>query len=138
MTSRLWRLAVAAGASCGLAACTGTTYDESLETTIVDTAPTSTTSLPPTTDGLLGEMLTGARAMSGVITAEGDDAAVLADIEQRWNAARASVEDERPELVADFDTAVRVLGTASKFDRAADADKAAKNLAALVTAFGSR
>jgi glutamate/tyrosine decarboxylase-like PLP-dependent enzyme len=138
MTSRLWRLAVAASATCGLAACTGTTYDESLETTLVDTAPTSTTSLPATTVGLLDEMLTGARAMSGVITAGGDDAAVLAGIEQRWDVARDSVEGERPELVADFDTAVRVLGTAAKFDRAADADKAAKNLAALVAAFAAR
>jgi hypothetical protein len=125
-----WLLAAAA-----LAGCTGTTYDASLETTIPDTSPTTTTTLPASTGALLAELLLAAQAMSGVISDGGDDAGLLADIEARWDAARAAMETERPELVADFDTAIRVLTTAALYDRAADADKASKNLAALVAAY---
>jgi hypothetical protein len=80
-------------------------------------------------------MLTQAQSLSEVILAPGDDGAVLAEIQDDWQVARPEIQARRPELIPDFEGVLRVLGTASKFNRAADADKAAKNLKALVSTY---
>jgi hypothetical protein len=48
---------------------------------------------------------------------------------------RDEVDASRPELVGDFDANVRRCASAVEFNRAADADKAAANLRALVDAY---
>lgn len=68
--------------------------------------------------------------------AEGDgDGDAAARIEQMWAAISVAVAAERPELVEDFDFVVRRCRDAADRDRPADADRAFKNLQALVAAY---
>jgi hypothetical protein len=66
---------------------------------------------------------------------DGDDKGSAERIDALWQAARQEVAANRPELLADFDANVRRCADAVRFRRAADADKAAANLRALVTAY---
>jgi hypothetical protein len=118
-----------------LAGCGSTTYDATLATSAIPTSSTTTTLPVGSAADILPEMLTQAQSLSTVILARGDDGAVLAEIDDDWQVVRPEIESARPELIPDFEGVLRVLGTASKFNRAADADKAAKNLKALVATF---
>jgi hypothetical protein len=118
-----------------LAGCGSTTYDATLATPAVATSSTSTTLPVGSAKDLLPEMLVHAQSLSTVILAQGDDNAVLDEIKDDWQAVRPEIDDRRPDLIPDFEGVLRVLGTASKFDRAADADKATKNLKALIASY---
>ena len=118
-----------------LTGCGDTTYDATLSTPAVPASSTATTLPAGSAEDILGEMLTQAQSLSTVILARGDDSAVLAEIQDDWQVVRPEIESRRPELIPDFDGVLRVLGTATKFNRAADADKAAKNLKALVASY---
>ena len=52
-----------------------------------------------------------------------------------WRAAQREVAASRPELLGGFESNVAALATAAKYNRAADADKAFKNLQALTDSF---
>jgi hypothetical protein len=125
------RLALlAAAVALPLSACTAT-YDASL---VEDTAVSSTTSTVPsgTTDELLAQLLEQTAALSGVMIDGGDRRAALAQIELVWAAVESGVRSERADLVPGFERAIAMCQRAVQFQRAADADKAARNIAALV------
>ena len=61
--------------------------------------------------------------------------AVADQIVSLWDASKQEVGKNRPELLGDFEANITRCTNAARFDRAADADKAYKNLDALVTAY---
>jgi hypothetical protein len=125
-------LGVAAVAAVAASAC-ATTYDESL---VKDTSPATTTTLPSgAAVDLLPQLAAEATGLSAVMIAEGDDEAVAEQIAALWTAARDEVRSDRPDLVDGFDRSVAMVAKAVQFQRAADADKAAKNLTTLVDAY---
>lgn len=120
--------------------CAETTYDESLASTTtsatdeVTVAPTTT--LPTgTAADLLPLIATDAATVPTVMVAEGDARPLVERIGSLWASVRQEVARDRPELLGDFDANVERIGRAVQFRRAADADKAATNLSALVDAF---
>jgi hypothetical protein len=127
------RLGVIALSCLGLAGC-ATTYDDSLATAQASTSTSST--LPSgTAEELLPRLLDEATGLSGLMIA-GDDADSSAQrIAELWDAVKAEVDERRPDLLSDFSSNVALTGRAVQFSRAADADKAAKNLQRLVDAY---
>jgi hypothetical protein len=137
------------GVAIGVAGCR-TEFDESLVTST--TAPSAAAGTDPsggtqgaggqdatgstlpsgTTDELLTRLEAAMLALSGVMIAEGDDDAALVSIEQLWTAARAGVSELRPDLVIEFERNLERVRRAVEFERAADADKAARNVTVLV------
>jgi len=124
-------ITVAVGAS----ACASTTYDETLATSPVTAEVTTTTVPTGTPEELLPRLIDEAASLSGVMIAEGDDRAVADRIVALWEASRPAVAATRVDLVASFEASVALVQKAVDFSRAADADKASKNLDALVDAF---
>ena len=119
-----------------LSAC-ATTYDTTLAT---EQASTSTSSTLPTgtAEELLPRLLTEVSGLSGLMIAGGDADGSGQRIQELWDAVQADVDAHRPDLTSDFSSMVALAEKAVRFKRAADADKAAKNLAVLVDAyFGS-
>ncbi len=119
-----------------LAGC-ATTYDESIaseESSAAEPA-TSTTAPAGTAAELLPRLVEEASSLSGLMLEEGDAAGAAARVAQYWDAVKAEVNDVRPDLLSDFSANVARCQTAVQFKRAADADKAAKNLSALVDTF---
>jgi len=119
-----------------LPAC-ATTYDTTLAT---EQSSTSTSSTLPTgtAEELLPRLLAEVSGLSGLMIAGGDADGSGQRIQELWDAARADVDAHRPDLTSDFSSMVALAEKAVRFKRAADADKAAKNLAVLVDAyFGS-
>ena len=115
--------------------CASTTYDETLATSAT-TAPATTTTVPTGTAAeLLPRLRDEAASLSGVMIDEGDADAVAARIVALWDAAGQEVGRTRPDLVDSFDDNVALVLKAVQFSRAADADKASKNFAALVDAY---
>jgi hypothetical protein len=116
-----------------LAAC-ATTYDASLAT---DPHVTSTTSTLPsgTAAELLPQLIAEASGLSTVMLAQGDVSTQAERVQQLWDASRAEVGAKRPDLLADFLANVARCNLAVQFKRAADADKAAKNLTVLMNAY---
>ncbi|MFZ4812021.1 MAG: hypothetical protein ACOYL9_11810 [Ilumatobacteraceae bacterium] len=112
-----------------------TTYDKAL---VADTSPSTTTSLPTgSATELLGQMRTEAFGLSSLIVDGGDDTAAAERIAVLWKVAKPEVQRERSDLVDGFDQAVAMCQRAVQFRRGADADKAARNIDQLVTAFDS-
>jgi hypothetical protein len=124
-------LALVALTAVSLTACTAT-YDASLvdDTTVI--VQTTTTLPTGTTDELLVRLLDQTSALSGVMIDGGDRRAALAQIELLWAAAEPGVRSERADLVPGFERSIEMCQRAVQFQRAADADKAARNIAALV------
>jgi hypothetical protein len=114
-----------------LQSCAATTYDETLETDGTAGVGTTTTLPSGPASELLPRLADEALGLSAVMIAEGDASAVVERASALWTAARAEVARDRPELLGDFDANVERLATAVRFKRAADADKAATNLATL-------
>ncbi len=118
----------------GLSAC-ATTYDESLA---VDTAPSTSSTLPSgSTDELLVRLRTEAFTLSGVMIEGGDRREAYARMVALWEAARPGVADERPDLIEAFERALALSETAVRYQRGADADKAARNIDSLVDVFAA-
>ncbi|MEO5900224.1 MAG: hypothetical protein ABIR68_08835 [Ilumatobacteraceae bacterium] len=116
-----------------LASCASTIYDSS----IPSEPPAATTTTLPAGDAatLLPRLVTTAGSLSARITGKGDKTAVADQIVSLWNASKQEVGKNRPELLGDFEANVTRCTDAARFNRAADADKAYKNLDALVTAY---
>lgn len=111
-----------------------TTFDASLAT---DPAATTTSSTLPVGDAteLLPKLAAEARGLAALMIA-GDDAAGSAQrIQELWDAVKVEVDTARPELLSDFSRNVARCQTAVRYKRAADADKAGRNLTTLVDAF---
>lgn len=126
------RAVLVVAAAIALSAC-ATTYDDDL---VADTSPSTTTTLPSGTAAtLLPQLAAEARSLSGVMIDEGDDDAVAEQIAALWTAARDEVSAARPDLIDGFDQNVAMVARAVQYKRAADADKAAKNLQTLVDTF---
>jgi hypothetical protein len=115
-----------------LASC-ATTYDQTL---VRDTAPATTTTLPTGPAAvLLPRLGTEAAGLSAVMIAGGDDDSISDQISSLWAAARHEVSTTRPDLVGGFDSSVALVARAVRFKRAADADKASKNLTFLIDSY---
>jgi len=117
-----------------------TTYgDGSDATTVSGSGAETTAAAPATITGTAAELLPQitdeAEGLSRVMIDGGDDQAAAERIDALWQAVRQEVGASRPELLADFEANVGRCATAVRFDRAADADKAARNLRALVDAY---
>ncbi len=125
-------LAVITLAAVALSAC-GTTYDEAL---VADTAPETTTTVP-TGDAatLLPRLAQETSNLASVMIDGGDDKAAAEQIASLWAAAREEVVGLRPDLADGFDQSVAMAAKAVQFKRAADADKAAKNITFLVETY---
>ena len=116
----------------GTTAC-ATTYDKELEP---NTSPSTSTTLPSGTAAeLLPQLSAEALSLSGVMIDGGDDDAVAEQIAALWTAARDEVLANRPDLIDGFDQNVAMVARAVQFKRAADADKAAKNIQTLVETY---
>ncbi len=134
MSRRLRVAALAPLVALGLAACGPTTYDATAETT--PPADAVTTTLPTGTAAeLLPLMLAEVESLPlRVMNADGDGAAATR-IEQLWTAIQPEIQANDPDLIPDFEFVVRRCRQAADRNRPADADRAAKNLAALVAAY---
>jgi hypothetical protein len=117
------------------AGCASTTYDETLATSATTAIATTTTLPSGAATDLLPVLRDEAASLSAVMIAEGDARAVSERIVALWDAAKAEVGTERPDLLDSFDDNVAMVQKAVQFSRAADADKASKNFDALVDAF---
>ncbi len=136
-TAHLLR-ALASGlvAAVALAGCS-TTYDETIASEVSAAAePTTSTTLPVGTAAeLLPLLLADAEGLSNLMIDGGDAAGAALRISQYWDAVKTEVNAARPDLLSDFSANVDRCQTAVQFRRAADADKAAKNLSVLVETF---
>jgi hypothetical protein len=121
---------VALGTGCG-----ATRYEGAVDTTGV-AVTTTTAPITGTTEELVEELATLSESLSGVMIADGDEDAVAARITTVWAAARDDVAASRPDLVDGFESNVAMCDRAVRFNRAADADKAGRNLRALADAYG--
>jgi hypothetical protein len=130
------RLAGVVAVVVACAACTGTTYDETLEST---TSSATTTTFAPTgtTDELLTALFDEVAVLEGIIRNKGDRSAAAQRIESLWAAAADDVKTTRPELFDDFQESVDLALIAANKNRAADADKAERNLQVMIDAFRS-
>ena len=118
-----------------VAACGGTTYDPTFATTATTTAVTTTTLPVGSATELLPALRAEAASLSGVMIDEGDEDAVLDRIVALWDATKTEVGRSRPDLLPGFEQNIALVEKAVQFSRAADADKASKNIDALVSSF---
>lgn len=115
----------------GVSSC-ATTYDTSATTL---PATTSTVFVPRgSTAELLAAISTEAGALSEKLVDNDGQRDALARIEAQWEVVRPAIEADHPELLNAFDMAIAHVGRSVERRRPADADKAAKNIAALVAA----
>lgn len=122
-------LAVASLAGCA------TTYDAEL---VPDTAPATTTTLPAgTTAELLERLRTQSVSLSSIVIDGGDSREAYDSLADLWAAARPDVAAERPDLIDGFDRALAMCQKAVQYKRGADADKAARNIDVLVSAWAT-
>ena len=145
MPSR-WHLAAAsAGLFTVLAACS-TTVDDSRElaidtvpleagTIVDDDTPQTTIAVVGSAADLLPEIGIDMSRLSAEIGDEGDEDATLMRIEANWEAIRAEIERDRPELLNGIQTTVDMARTAVETNRPADADKAFGLLTDLIDSF---
>jgi|JI10StandDraft_1071094.scaffolds.fasta_scaffold44680_3 hypothetical protein len=120
----------------GATAC-DTTYDSSISTTTeapAESAPAST--LPSGTAAeLLPLLLAEVQALPNRVATNDGSGAAATRIENLWAAVRPEIEANQPALVPDFEFVVRRCRAAADRKRPADADRAFKNLTALVDAY---
>ncbi len=129
-------MVAAAAAIAGPTAGCATTYDETLSTTATTAAATTTTVPSGSAAELLPLLRDDAASLAGEMIDEfGEPRDVVARMRAVWDVVSAEVGRARPDLVPGFDQNVALAEKAVQFKRAADADKAAKNIDALVNAF---
>lgn len=115
-------------------ACSPTTYD-STKVTDPTTVEVSTTVLGGSPSELLPLMLAEVQALSLRVSNNDNDGAAATRIEELWAAIKPGIEATQPGLIEDFEFVVRRCRAAADRNRPADADRAFKNLDALVTAY---
>lgn len=120
-------------AAIGLTSC-ATTYDTTLASAQASTSTSST--LPSgTLAELLPRLVAEAANISPLLASGGDADGALQREQELWDAVKTEVNAERPDMLSDFSSMIDLSATAVRFDRAADADKAAKNLKVLTDVF---
>lgn len=97
-----------------------------------ETVPTTTLPIEGSAAELLPEIATEMSQLSSQIAGDGDERATLLRIERTWEAARAEVDELRPDLSGGIQTTVDMARTAVTRIRPADADKAFQILSDLV------
>jgi hypothetical protein len=118
------------------AACSPTTYDTSITTTVPGGSTLPPETLPTGTAAeLLPRLVAEAGGLSALIVDGGDDQGAARRIAELWDAVKQEVARSRPELLGDFEANVARCQRAADRNRAADADKAYLALEALVRAF---
>lgn len=117
-----------------LSACSPTTYD-STKVTDPTTVEVSTTVLSGSPAELLPQMLAEVQALSLRVSNNDNDGAAATRIEELWAAIKPGIEATQPALIEDFEFVVRRCRAAADRNRPADADRAFKNLDALVSAY---
>ena len=114
-------------------ACAATTYDTSIS---VGTAAPTTTVLPTgTATQLLPQLVQEASTLSGSINGAGDKQAVVARLEALWAAVRDEVTQRDREIATEINAEIDKSRSAAQFNRPGAADKAYRNLTALVQAY---
>lgn len=112
--------------------CAATTYDSSLDTTI----PSATSSTLPTGTPaeLLPRLIDEVATLSGIIVDRGDRKGVADRADALWSALEPQVQASHPDLIDEFRAAIALVREAAERNRAADADKALRNLTVLADA----
>jgi len=126
-------LLAVSGLASALSAC-ATTYDTTLAS---EQASTSTSSTLPNGSAadLLPRLQHEAEGLSALMMAGKDAEDSAQRIQELWDAVKAEVNTKRPDLLSDFSLNVGRCAHAVQFSRAADADKAARNIGVLVAAY---
>jgi len=112
--------------------CAATTYDASLDTTI---ASVTTSTVPTGTPAeLLPRLVDEVATLSDTIVARGDRKGVVARVDALWSVLEPEVQASHPDLIDEFRAAIALVREAAERNRAADADKALRNLTVLADA----
>ena len=119
------------------AAACDTTYDSSISTTSAapDVAAPASTLPSGTAAELLPLMLAEVQALPNRVATNDGSRGAATRIEELWAAVKPEIEANQPALVPDFEFVVRRSRAAADRKRPADADRAFKNLEALVEAY---
>ena len=126
--------AVAAVVVAGALSSCATTYDTSATT--VASAPATTAYVATgSTAELLAAISTEVARLSERLVDNDGQRDALARIDAQWAVVRPTVATDRPELLDGFDAAIAQVRRSVERRRPADADKAAKNLTALIAAY---
>jgi len=114
-----------------------TTYDSSISTTSAapDVAAPASTLPSGTAAELLPLMLAEVQALPNRVATNDGSRGAATRIEELWAAVKPEIEANQPALVPDFEFVVRRSRAAADRKRPADADRAFKNLEALVEAY---
>jgi hypothetical protein len=129
----IWRATAAFAVAAVLCtSCAATTYDSSLDSTI----PSATTSTVPTGTPaeLLPRLVDEVATLSRIIVDRGDRQAVAERVDALWTALEPQVQGSHPDLIDEFRAAIALVREAAERNRAADADKALRNLTVLADA----
>lgn len=116
-----------------LAAC-ATTIDTSSTTVASSPATVTATTAPGSTEQRLVALAGEVGALSERLVDNEGQAEALARIEAYWAEVRPEIDADDPELLAGFDAAIGQVRRSVERRRPADADKASKNLNALIAA----
>jgi hypothetical protein len=126
------RAAVFAAAALLGSSCAATTYDSSLDTTIA--SATTSTAPTGTPAELLPRLIDEVATLSGIIVDRGDREGVAERVDALWAALEPQVQASHPDLIDEFRAAIALVREAGQRNRAADADKALRNLTVLAEA----
>ena len=74
-------------------------------------------------------------ALSAALIDNDGQREALARIDELWGGIRPEIAEERPDLLEGFDTVIQLVRRSVERRRPADADKAHKNLLALIAAY---
>jgi len=122
-----------------VAGCASTTIDTSVSTTAADQA---TTTLPPVSTDVasdLNEMVGRVTGLGDLIADhEGDAKESLSRIDEIWASVGTTINDNDPTLYREMQHQIDLITTAVSRHRPADADKAQRNLLAVVTTYLGR
>jgi hypothetical protein len=113
--------------------CAATTYDPSISTGTL--APTTTVLPTGTAAELLPMLVTDAAKLSALIVDHGDKFAVVERMEALWAAVRGEVTAKDRDLATEIGAEIAKDRDAARLNRPGAADKAYRNLSALVQAY---
>jgi hypothetical protein len=115
------------------ASCSPTTYDTSITTHSL--APTTTVLPVGTAADLLPQLVTSAAGLSALIADQGDKFAAVERIEALWAAVQKEVAHTDPGIAIEIAAEIAKGRAAATLNRPAAADKAYRNLSALVKGY---
>jgi hypothetical protein len=135
MTHRGRRAGLGALAIALLATASSPTTNDESKATDPSSAPVTTVVPAGTPEELLPLMLAEVQALPSRVSNNDGAGAAAERIEQLWAAIEPAIRATDPDLVMDFEFVVRRCRAAADHKRPADADRAFKNLDALVDAY---